>query len=355
MKIDPARACLQVHYWPAPDQALWAEATSECNFDGEALVRPIWRPTTIQANREGYGRWINYLKHSGAVLNVPPGRRVTPEQVKLYLQELRDQGLGLQTIANRVSQLLSVMLVFAPEQEWDWLRQRFNRYARMAKDARDPRPLKKLSGDILTPALKHMDAIGKSGDRPNLPSAIEYRNWLMLAMLILAPLRRENFANLQIELHLKILNGEWMIDLPQDQVKQKKRIRMPVPPVLKPYLDYYLEAIRPALLHVHETTRLWISQGGTAMSAHSIYIAISDFTLKQLGERINPHRFRHISATSAAIAAPEKVEEGRALLTHNDIRMTEERYIIAKSLAASRQHADLVAKLRSQLPPAKLA
>jgi site-specific recombinase XerD len=349
-KTDPARACLHVRDWPAPDQALWAEATSRDNFDNEALVRRAWRPSTTQANREGYGRWMNHLKRSGAELNIPPDQRVTPEQVKLYLQELRAQELGLQTIANRISQLLSVMLVFAPEQEWNWLRQRFNRYALMAKDAREPRPLTKLSGDVLVPALKQMDAIRKTGGQADPPRAIEYRNWLMLAMLMLTSLRRENLARIEIGVHLKLLNGEWLVDLPPAQVKQKKRIKMPVPGVLEPFLDFYLKEVRPILLHGRETARLCISQRGTAMGAHSIYIAVANFTAKQLGERINPHRFRHIGATSTAIAAPEKHEEARALLTHSDVRTTEERYIIAKSLAASRQHADVIADLRRRLP-----
>jgi len=352
-KIDPARACLHVRDWPASDEALWAEATSDHNFDSETMARRTWRSSTVQANREGYGRWINHLKRSGAELSMAPDQRVTPEQVKLYLRELRAQKLGLQTIANRISQLLSVMLVFAPEQEWDWLRQRFNRYALMAKDGRETRPLTKLSGDILGPALKHMDAIRKTGSRPDLPRAIEYRNWLMLAMLMLTSLRRENLARIEIGVHLKFVNGEWLVDLPPAQVKQKKRIKMPIPSVLEPFLDFYLEEVRPILLQGRETARLCISRSGTAMGGHSIYIAVANFTAKQLGERINPHRFRHIGASSTAIAAPEKIEEARALLTHSDVRTTEERYIIAKSLAASRQHADVIAELRKRLPPSQ--
>src|SRR4051812_46710760 len=158
-KIDPARACLHARDWPPLDQALWAEAVSGHNFESEAVARPNWRPKSIQAFREGYGRWVNHPIRSGADLTPSPAERATPEQVKLYLKELRGQDLSPQTLANRISELLSVMLVFAPHRDWNWLRAMFNRLALIAKNVREPRPLTKLSGDILVPALKHMRAI----------------------------------------------------------------------------------------------------------------------------------------------------------------------------------------------------
>ena len=348
-KIDPARACLHVRDWPDADQVLWTEAVSGENFESEAVIRPNWRPKSVQAYREGYGRWINYLIRSGADLTLVPAERVTPKQVQLYLKELRDQGLAPQTLANRISELLAVMLIFASEDDWDGLRRRFNRLAIIAKHSRKPRPLTKLSGDILGPALKHMRAIRAAGRR-DLPGAIEYRNWLMVAMFVLTSLRIDNFANVTIGSHLKLFNGEWMIDISSGQTKQKKRIKMPVPTDLNRHLEFYLEHMRPILLAGHQSNRLWISQRGTAMSGHSIYCAVTNFTKKKLGEAVNPHRFRHIAATSNVIGAPEQIEESRAHLTHTDKRMTEEHYIIGPSLAASRENARLISHLRAQLP-----
>ncbi|HEX5324553.1 MAG TPA: hypothetical protein VFW40_12250, partial [Capsulimonadaceae bacterium] len=57
---------------------------------------------------------------------------------------------------------------------------------------------------------------------------------------------------------------------------------------------------------------------------------------------------RHISCTSTVVADPEQTEAARALLTHSDKRVTEERYVIASSLAASRQQAELIAKMRKR-------
>jgi site-specific recombinase XerD len=305
--IDPARACLHVRDWPAADQALWNEVVHGDDYDNEAVEHPNWRLRTVQANREGYGRWINELIRSGVDLTGAPSERVTGQRVKAYVMALRSQGLAPQTIANRISQLLSVMLVFAPKQDWDWLRQMFNRNAIIANHSRKPRPLTVLSGDILHPALRRMAQIQRTGCAAN-QVALEYRNWLMLVMLVFTALRIDNFACLSIGVHLKRINEEWMIEIPADRAKQKKRIRMPVPTDLDPHLDFYLQHVRPRLLAGRSSDRLWISNCHTAMGAHSIYIAVTNFTKEQFGEAINPHRFRHIAATSNVIGAPEQTE-----------------------------------------------
>jgi hypothetical protein len=53
------------------------------------------------------------------------------------------------------------------------------------------------------------------------------------------------------------------------------------------------------------------------------------------------------------IAAPEQTEAARAFLGHGSYVTTEDHYIVAQSLAASRQRAALIAKLRRTLPGAK--
>lgn len=41
----------------------------------------------------------------------------------------------------------------------------------------------------------------------------------------------------------------------------------------------------------------------TPMTDHSLYIAMTNFTRRVFGKVINPHRFRHIDATSIVVAA----------------------------------------------------
>ena len=140
------------------------------------------------------------------------------------------------------------------------------------------------------------------------------------------------------------------------EAKTAKPIVMPIPPILHPFLDFYLERIRPTLLHGSESDRLWITwRQHSPMTAHSYYIAMTNFTRRVFGTPINPQRFRHIGATTTVIAAPEKMEAARAFLGHGDAATTKDNYIIGQSVAASRVQATLVARLRRTMPGAKRA
>lgn len=347
----PSRACWPVEKWPVVDQTLWRRAVGGHNYESDIDVLANWRPTSVQTNREGYGRWINHLSRSGADMELPPAERVTLARVQSYLAELRAQGLAPQTRSNRISQLLSVMLVFAPDRDWDWLRQKFNRQEAIAKEARKPAPLTVLSGDVLDRAFDYLKAHRVKQRMTNAEAALEYRNWLMLAMLTLIPLRRENFASLSLKTHFKLRNGEWIIEIPSARAKHKKPTRQPVPKCLDDFIRLYLEEVRPILLAGRTTDAFWITNRHTPMASHSVFVCVAAFTSKVFGSAINPHRFRHIAATSTIVANPEQTEEARALLGHSDKKMTQDRYIIAQSLAASRQHAALVAQLRRRLTP----
>jgi integrase len=280
---DPARVCLHVRDWPEADQALWTTAlTGGLPEDDDAGRGSAWRPTTIETNRQGYGRWINYLKRSDLDLGADPADRVTPETVLGYRQELEAQDLKPQTRCNRIAELMAVMLAFAPERDWGWLKRRLNRMYALADAERRQKPITIFTGDILDKAFKALDMARRDGVGPRLTDAVEYRNWLMVAMLALSALRRRNFAELSV--------------------------------------------------------------------SHSVNVAMIAFTRKVFGVPINPHRFRHIGATSIVMAAPDMMEATRAFLSHGDTQTTKEFYVIGESLTASRQHADLIGKLRRRLP-----
>src|SRR5689334_8977676 len=129
------RRCLPVDEWPEVDQRLWREALLPRDLeDEEQSPAAKWRPTTVQTNREGYGRWIDYLKRAGDGLEEPPAQRDTPDRVRRYLLELERQGVSVRSRCNRISELLSVMLAIAPEADWEWLRNRFRRLDVQAQD-----------------------------------------------------------------------------------------------------------------------------------------------------------------------------------------------------------------------------
>jgi integrase len=348
---DPARTCLPMVDWPEDDKALWtATVTPGDPEDETGGSGAAWRPTTAKGYRKGYGRWLTFLKLSGAGIDTAPAERVTPELVKAYRQELDDQGLKPLSVWSRIRELHCVIKAFAPDRDWRWLKDRTNRLRAIASDARCQDPVTMLTGDILERALKALDVSRPAGDDPRSVQAIAFRNWLMVAALSLMPLRRHNFANVSITRNLRRDGNIWMIKIPAEESKTQKAIGMPVPAVLHRHFQFYFDHVRPTLLAGRSSDRLWISFHHTAMSDHSVYIAMTDFTRKVFGAPINPHRYRHIGATTVVMAAPEMMEAARAFLGHGDTQTTKEFYIIGESLTASRQHAGLIGKLRRRLP-----
>jgi integrase/recombinase XerD len=349
---DATRSCLQVTDWPEVDQSLWSAmlvpAAPEDEVDG---VGAQWRPTTRQTLREGYGRWLGYLMRYGADMTISPAQRVTAKHVRGYLQELEDQGLSPQTRCNRISELMSVMKAFAPQTDWSWLRRRMNRFALLAAEARQQKAPPLLSGDILAKALAALTAASRDRRRPDIDSAIAYRNWLMVAMITLIPLRRHNFAGLSIETNLRRRDGDWFFEIPAEDAKTHREIVMPIPTALHRHIQFYLDEVRPMLLAGVSSDRLWITVRRTPMTDHSFWVCMTNFTRKVLGVAINPHRFRHIGATSAVIAEPEMMEAARAFLGHGDSQTTKDHYLLGQSLVASRKHANLIDRLRREHPP----
>jgi integrase/recombinase XerD len=352
--IDPSRRCLHVRDWPEIDQSLWKEAFTRRDLEDDTRSPASdWSATSIQTNREGYGRWIGFLIRSGHDLTENPADRVTPARVRSYQAELRGQGLSVRTRCNRIAQLLSVMLAIAPGRDWAWLRRRFAHLDALANEGRRQSPPSLLSGDILDKALKALNKVQQDGLDPGLPAAITYRDWLMVAMATLLGLRRHNFADLSIERHTRWIGDTWLVDIPAEDAKARRPIRMPIPQVLHPHIHFYLEQVRPLLLDGRTNDRLWITVRHTAMTDHSVYIAMTNFTRKVFGKAINPHRYRHIGATSIVVAAPEKIEAARAFLSHGSNATTEDNYIMGQSLVASRSNAAMIARLRRTLPGGK--
>src|SRR4029077_7818832 len=148
--IELARRCLHVRDWPAADQSLWNRALIKRDLEDDSQSPAAgWRAGSIQTNREGYGRWINYITRSGYDLSDDPADRVTPSRVRGYLAELRQQDLSIRPRCNRISQLLSVMLAIAPARDWSWLKRRFRHVDALANEERRRPLLPFLSGDIL--------------------------------------------------------------------------------------------------------------------------------------------------------------------------------------------------------------
>jgi integrase/recombinase XerD len=353
---DPERCGLPVDDWEETDKALWLRARSASDLeDADSGSVSHWRPATVRYCQFAYGRWLTFCKRSGWDMQQPPAERVTQARVKLYLDHLREQQLSLWTMSGYVRGVHATICAFNPEQDWTWLKDIFVRLLRRAKRERVRQGLPILAGDILDRSLRALARLERSDDVGCVAAAAEYRNWLILAMLTLMPLRRRNFASLSINKHLRMQGDSWVIDIPAEESKAARPINMPVPGLLRSRILYYLRKIRPRLLKGPDDGRLWIRASGGPMSDDDLYWYVTTFTKRSLGVKVNPHRFRHIAATSMVLAAPSGIDAARSLLAHATTNTTEGYYILGRSVATSRQHANLIERLRRTLPGAKRA
>jgi integrase len=86
------------------------------------------------------------------------------------------------------------------------------------------------------------------------------------------------------------------------------------------------------------------------MSEHAVYLRLTTFTTRVFGMPLNPHLFRRIDGTTISVLAPEQIDTARALLGHSSVKTTQESYIAANGIVASRRHAKIIATLRRRLP-----
>lgn len=346
-QTDPARRCLPVVDWPNADRMAWHAALAYGDpLSFERSTAASWQPATCHKNQRGYGRWLTFLKNSGADLTVPLADRVTQERVVLYLVELHQQEVAPYTLRNRIGELLGVMLALAPDRNWSWLKNCVVHLNRQAADVADRSLPPLLASDLIERGMKELRR------QPQAPSswreASVYRNWLMVIILALLPLRLRNFAALSLTLHMKRRAGGWWIDIDGSETKTGRPHAAPIPSDAGKFLDQYVSHIRPLLNRGTDCGSLWLSHTGSPLAEHSIYIIITELTQRAFGCSINPHLFRHIFATSVSIADPEAIEGARAALGHATRHTTQQHYNRASAITAGRIHADIVRNLRKK-------
>lgn len=350
-RIDPARRCLPVAQWPGADRRAWAKATGPVDLLDENRSRAAdWRPATVHKNRRGYGRWLTFLIRSGADLGQDLADRVTPDQVQAYLKELGSQHLKPYTVRNRIGELLGVMLALAPDQDWAWLKRKLARLDSFAQAAHETKPPPLLATEIRHRCLRELARYESQGEPLPIHLAVIYRNWLMVLTVTLLPLRLRNLATLSVSRHLRSRGDCGEIRIDGTETKTGRPFWGPVPRELHGHLEHYLRVVRPRLLRTKTSDRLWVSWTGDEMSEHALYLRLTNFTKRMFGLPLNPHLFRRIGATTISVLAPEQIDTARALLGHSSVKTTQESYIAANGIAASRRHAKIIASLRRRLP-----
>jgi integrase/recombinase XerD len=357
-KKDPVRRCRRVESWPTLDRRAWEAAMDQGDVLEPGGGGADWAPSSRRKIGNGYGRWLTWLEVSGLFdPDADPAARVTPDRVRDYVIELKTLNAPYSVLA-RVQELYQAIRVMAPEQDWAWLRGVENRVRHAAIPVRNKRLRVAPSDTLFAFGIELMTTAGDPESGSSLKRACQYRDGLAIALLAARPLRRRNFAAIEIGRHLVRQGEAYWLRFEGCETKTGEPIEAPLPHALVPRLEHYLSVHRPFLLardgrwkrfdrpSGQRKNALWISEHGSAMTEIAIYFRVRRLTKARFGRVINLHLFRDSAATSTAIEDPEHVHIVRSILGHSTLRSGERYYIHAQSLEASQRYQERILELR---------
>ena len=143
-----------------------------------------------------------------------------------------------------------------------------------------------------------------------------------IEILFHAPMRLANLQHLRIGINLQLAQvnrtswrGTIMLD--GTQVKNKRRLEVPLQPETIAVVREYLDEHRPNLPSA-DSVWLFPGQGGSAQPRHkgAFGQAITEAIEQYVGIRVNPHAFRAFAGALILEANPHAIDDVRAILGH---------------------------------------
>ena len=340
------RRTLHVDEWPEADRLAWHDACRPTHRLKKGGAASHLAPVSRDDIAKRYGLFLGFLKLTERLeMSAAATAQVTPANVEAYMTDLTDRQVSSVTAWNCIYKLRRAAQLLAPKTDFDWLTEIEKDLASVMK------PRSKFDRLVLTEQLVEAGLIliteAKNYTKAKFVRARGIRNGLMLALLALYPIRRKNFAALEIGKTFRQVERRWWITLSGRDTKMGSPEERPIAEWMNPYIELYLNEARPVLLKTSElpTDALWISSNtGEAMSAQDVGVLITQTTEQTIGIGISPHLFRTADATTAAEARGDMPHLASALLGHRHPRVTEEHYNRASSLNAGKRYAEIVQK-----------
>jgi integrase len=269
--------------------------------------------------------------------------QVTPENIDAYVTSLKAEVSSVSTwlYVYRVRRAAELL---APHEDFGWLTE----IERDLAFVMEPRSKlgRVVFAERLVEAGLTLITEAKEYSKREFSRALAIRDGLMLALLALCPIRRKNFASLEIGKSFREIDGRWWIMVPARETKMKAAPEeRPIPSWLNPYIEIYLRQARPVLLNPEATSQaLWLSSvTHERMRSETVWKVLTKVTRETIGIAISPHLFRTADATTAADARSDMPHLASALLGHRSEKVTEEHYNRASSLSAAKNYAEILA------------
>ena len=174
----------------------------------------------------------------------PAAANVTPDKVERLHRRAKRSCRAQRHFTARSASCGVRPNTWSPDRDFTWL-------AEIDKDlALVARPRSKFDRLVLPEVLIEagLTLIREAEDSASmtkLARACQVRNGLMVALLALCPIRRKNFAALEIGRSFVKIKDRWWIVLSASETKERRADERPLPELLTPVIDRYLDQHRP--------------------------------------------------------------------------------------------------------------
>jgi integrase/recombinase XerD len=351
--------CLPITLWPSADRAAWEEAIRPGNPFEDGGVAGAWSPATRHKTIVGYGRYLFFLKDRNELDETArPNERITPERLTAYVEHLRRVNQG-HTIQCRIQELGDTMRALAPESDWSFINRAAARLRATTILVRDKRGLLLPIADVIAHGCQMLKRAEENEALSELGRAALYRDGLVLLFLAHHPMRLRNLSSLRIGHQLIKQGPAFVLNIDASETKTRQSSQQELSERLTFSVRRYIETYRPVLMqakgrwHTKVLDELWISRDGSPCNPQTLRNIVKKHLVGPNGQRISPHLFRTMAATSVSIEAPSEVDVITVILGHRSYRTGERYYNLAGNLDASRAFSATLDSIRKNLKSAK--
>ena len=197
--------------WPAKDQQLWERAFNAADLFDDAPGAHL-SSASKSARKYAYSLWLGYLDVMDPdVLDLPANERINRQRVEEYVQTLRENCRDT-TVSHNLGRLFYAIRAICPDQDWDWL---YRIARRIAAKAEPIKHQQVLSSDLYRVGLRLMDraeAEANAKGRVAKSCAERFRDGMLTATLVAAPMRRWPFSQLRVGEHVIRNGAQWVLN-----------------------------------------------------------------------------------------------------------------------------------------------
>lgn len=195
------------------------------------------------------------------------------------------------------------------------------------------------------PQLLERSASGQS-----YMDALKMQWAVAIEILLMAPMRISNLAELDMERHLVWsqagMKGTLSLMIPDDEVKNEVDLAFKLPDESTDLIRRYITGFRPVL---NEHGGSWLFPGknpGQSKRSDTLSKQVKRAIRLNAGLAVHAHLMRHIAGHLILTDSPGNFEEVRRVLAHKSLQTTVNAYIFESEVTARERYDHLVLKLR---------